>query len=609
MTDAPLHPDLVPSPLEEPRPGEVSPFVRNMLIALIVMLYLGVWVFDHEIWAPTEPTVAGIVWEMRAEKDWTVPRIAGMPYLEKPPLYYWLATMACEAGGRLSAGLIRLPSVLLGLACLLIMYRVARRRVGGAAALMAVLMAATFTSFYEYSHRASTDMAANFFAFLCLGIFADTIERPDLKRGDRRLLDLCFAAALAFSFYAKNFYTFLVVLPPVFLWLAWKREWRRGMFIGAMVAVLAAVFVTPWALSLYRAGGSDFLRIVFVDNTVGRFFNIKDVVHVRLGPLNDAYCAERNALWLYPASIVAISVPWTLALGAAVVNLFRRWREVGEFRRFMGLTLIVMPVVLSLSCSRVVEYLTPIFLVEWIILAGFLKDVFDESPSVHPWEREVLWANLLLLAIAAIVAPVVLALLFDLRWALIWLAPAAFFVWYLCVNTERWQAGEPFVCRTLTFVALTFVMALGFLAPKLDRNKTTVPFFNAVRSEVAMRELFTTYCDDRRLPLIPYYLDRKPYVLENREDVFALLRSDHAVAIILPEEFYRKRRADFAVIPHTHTVAFQGKTFFGFVANLPQGAASAREPIRLRQTPGIVPFPGADKGRGVAPSPSPTERP
>jgi 4-amino-4-deoxy-L-arabinose transferase-like glycosyltransferase len=597
----PLQPDAPSSPLDPPRPGELPPFVRNMLVALIVALHLGVFVFDHDIWAPTEPTVAGIVWEMRAEGDWAVPRIAGMPYLEKPPLYYWMATAACQAGGRLSAGLIRLPAALLGLACLWITYRIARRRFGGAAAMLAVLLAATFTSFVEYSHRASTDMAANFFAFLCLALFADKIDRPESTPRARRVADLCFALALAASFYSKNFFTFLVVLPPVFLWLAWKREFLRGLFIGAMTLLFTALVVAPWALALYHKGGWEFLRIVFVDNTVGRFFELRNVVSVKAGPLNDAYYAEKqNPWWQYAGALVVTAVPWVLALAAAVVNLFRRWREAGDFRRFMGLAFITLPVVLSLSSSKVVEYLTPIFLIEWVILAGFIRDVMTGSPTVHPWERRLFWINLVLVSVGAMAAPVVLVFVVGHKWPLIWLAPTVFFAWYMWKNTPqpeaaagerpsrrgvfsfanvlqacspaRRQPDEAFMRRTLTYCALTFLMALGFLAPWLDRDKSAAPFFNAIRPESSWRDLYTTYCDDRRLPLIPFYLDRKPLVLANREDVFHLLRGERPVGIIVPEDFYQQRRADFAAIPHLHTVAFRGRTFLGYVANVPGGS-------------------------------------
>jgi len=554
----------------------LSPVARNLLAALVVILYLGVWVFDHDVWAPTEPTVAGIVWEMYTEGDWVVPRINGLPYLEKPPLYYWLATAACHAGGRVSAGLIRLPAALLGLLCLWVTYRLARRRYGGTAAMLTALMAATFTSFFEYAHRASTDMAANFFAFLCLAIFADTIERAEESPRAERRADLLFALALAVSFYSKNFYTFLVVLPPVLGWLAWKRRYARGLFIVGVTLGLTALLATPWAMALYHRGGWEFLRIVFVDNTVGRFFQLKDVLAVPVGPLNDAYHAEKqNPRWLYLGALVMMALPWVLALGAAAANLFRRWREVGDFRRFLGWTLAAVPLVLSLSSSKVVEYLTPIFLVEWLILAGFLRDALSGGTEARPWERRLLWANVWIMAVGALAAPVALVFVLGHAWPLLWLGPAGFFVWHSWTRAARWTPDAGLLRRMLTYTVLTFLAALAFLAPWLNAAKTTEPFFNAIRREASGRALYTTYCDDRRLPLIPYYLRRKPTILEDREAVFALLRGDRPVGIILPAEFYHARRAEFAAIPHTHIAALRGKTFFAFVGNLPPGGGSA----------------------------------
>ena len=59
--------------------------------SVILLLYLGTGLFDHDIWSPTEPTVAGIVWNMHAHGELAVPRINEFVYLEKPPPYYWMA--------------------------------------------------------------------------------------------------------------------------------------------------------------------------------------------------------------------------------------------------------------------------------------------------------------------------------------------------------------------------------------------------------------------------------------------------------------------------------------------------------------------------------------
>ncbi len=119
------------------------------LVALLIALYLGVGVFDHELWAPTEQAVAGVAWEMFRTGDLLVPSIDGLPYLEKPPLAYLLPWLGFELAGHASASLLRAPSALLGLGAI---------------------------------HRASTDSVAVFFTFLCFALFLRSVT-PSLCGG------------------------------------------------------------------------------------------------------------------------------------------------------------------------------------------------------------------------------------------------------------------------------------------------------------------------------------------------------------------------------------------------------------------------------------------
>ena len=84
-----------------------------LLAALLIAAYCAVGVFDHDIWAPTEPAVAGVTWEITPKRSGRPPH-QRPPYLEKPPLYYWAAWACCKIGGRISAGLLRLPALAFG---------------------------------------------------------------------------------------------------------------------------------------------------------------------------------------------------------------------------------------------------------------------------------------------------------------------------------------------------------------------------------------------------------------------------------------------------------------------------------------------------------------
>src|SRR5262249_13553925 len=91
--------------------------LRLLGASLLLLGYLCVGVFDHELWPPTEPAMAGVAWEMYQSGDLTIPQINGMAYLEKPPLAYVLSWAAFVLGGGPSAGLLRLPAALAGVVC------------------------------------------------------------------------------------------------------------------------------------------------------------------------------------------------------------------------------------------------------------------------------------------------------------------------------------------------------------------------------------------------------------------------------------------------------------------------------------------------------------
>ena len=57
-----------------------------------------------------EPRYAQVAREMLARHDWITPTLGGVPWLEKPPLYYWQAMIAYRLFG-VSDWAARLPSI------------------------------------------------------------------------------------------------------------------------------------------------------------------------------------------------------------------------------------------------------------------------------------------------------------------------------------------------------------------------------------------------------------------------------------------------------------------------------------------------------------------
>ncbi len=56
-----------------------------------------------------EPRYAQVAREMLARHDWVTPTLYGVPWLEKPPLYYWLAMIAYKGAGGVTDVAARVP--------------------------------------------------------------------------------------------------------------------------------------------------------------------------------------------------------------------------------------------------------------------------------------------------------------------------------------------------------------------------------------------------------------------------------------------------------------------------------------------------------------------
>src|SRR6202048_2822065 len=93
-----------------------APFTRRWTLWVILAL-APVWLIamlDRGLWPPNEPREADIAWRMSQQSDRTLPELAGTPFLEKPPLSYWMSAGALALFGD-SAAAARVPNLLYAL--------------------------------------------------------------------------------------------------------------------------------------------------------------------------------------------------------------------------------------------------------------------------------------------------------------------------------------------------------------------------------------------------------------------------------------------------------------------------------------------------------------
>ena len=96
-----------------------------ILALLLVVSFLGL---NRGLWTPDEPREAEISREMLLSPG-VIPMLNGAPFVEKPPLYYWVAAGAYRLTGGPTPAAARAVSATTGFLTLLLVYLWGRRRI------------------------------------------------------------------------------------------------------------------------------------------------------------------------------------------------------------------------------------------------------------------------------------------------------------------------------------------------------------------------------------------------------------------------------------------------------------------------------------------------
>jgi len=282
---------------------------RDLLIVCAaggLLLFAGLGRAD--LFNPDEPREAEMAREMLVSGDHVVPRLNGEPFLEKPPLFYWLVVAACRAAGGPSEAAARAVPAIAGFLCLLVTWNMARRLFGGETALLAALILLTGFESFWIARRVLIDMPLT----LAILVACDALHRVVTaeRRGPPGWIAAA-AAALAAALLFKGVVGAAIPGLAVAGWLLWRRDlsplWKRGVLAAGVVAVAP---VALWVRALYaRLGGAAVEEFVFVNN-VQRF-------------TGGAAKGHDNPFWYYLPAIATDFFPWSILLPFAIVAAVR----------------------------------------------------------------------------------------------------------------------------------------------------------------------------------------------------------------------------------------------------------------------------------------------
>lgn len=315
------------------------------------------------LWEPDEGFYGQVSAEMAAGEDWRIPRLHGQPFLDKPPLLYWLSAGSLRLLGS-SEWALRLPNALVFALTVLAVAALGRRLAGEAVGNLAGVVQATALAPFVGANVLTPD---TLLAGLVVAVYWGYAEAEAATEPRRRLLAwLGAGAAGGLGLLAKG-PALLVFLPPLAIHLILRRRLGRALR-GAgpwLAAAVALAIGLPWYLWIGRAlpGAGAYI----LDSQVwGR------LATETYGRNRDAW----DAALVYLPTLLVGSLPWS---AAAVLASLRQggapapptpWQPGTTALLWLWVALPLC--VFAVAQSRLPLYLLPAFPALSLLAAGAL---------------------------------------------------------------------------------------------------------------------------------------------------------------------------------------------------------------------------------------------
>jgi 4-amino-4-deoxy-L-arabinose transferase-like glycosyltransferase len=329
--------------------------IADLLTLTLGLLVLTFGIGDYALYEPHEGHFAGVAREMLLRGDWITPTLNGAPYLNKPPLLYWLISGSQALLG-LTEFAARLPVALTGWLGVLVVWKWARELWHPTAGRLAAAILYLSTGWFIFTHQILLDL------FLGSLLIAVHYCLWRLIWSPRRRYWLCFWGLLGLCFLAKGPVGLIYVLMACLSLAIRRQNWRIFAKLHLPIGLGILFCMTlPWLIAVELANPGFW-----------HYFGINEHLNRAAGTrFPPDYEVSTTSIGGYLGLTAVWAMPWTLLLPLTGWTAWQTWLKVGDRlahpddrRRSDGILLLVVallcPLLLFLPLSsRLIYYSLP----------------------------------------------------------------------------------------------------------------------------------------------------------------------------------------------------------------------------------------------------------
>jgi 4-amino-4-deoxy-L-arabinose transferase-like glycosyltransferase len=451
--------------------GKIKFFI---LVFIPLMLYLVPLPF-MPLMEPDEGRYSSIPSSMNASGDYVTPRLKAAVYFEKPPLSYWATALFFRLFGE-SEFSSRLFTALCAWGCIILTYRMGVFFHDARTGLFAAAILSTFLYHAAIGRINILDMPLAF--FVCMAVWAGFRYFAAAQRRNAWLYLLYFFSALAFL--AKGLIGIVFPFGIIVIWLILSRRWREAFALFSPVGfLLFAVVTMPW-LILVQQANPDFFRFFFIQEHLLRYAT----------RMHDRY----QPIYFYLPIILAGTLPWCAFLPEALRGIRSKAGVLfdGDEKRFLLTWIGVILIFFSISSSKLIPYIAPVFLPIALFFGHIFRRYEDDMDAAGGRTTILLRYRVTVILQSVLFMAVLLAPLFlpehrvDLRNWWPWIAfPFLFQLLILFVPGRiRGKTGKGWFLAIYTLFALFLISVTFPVAAYMTPYKSAYPLSQAIKIHI-----------------------------------------------------------------------------------------------------------------------------
>lgn len=371
-------------------------YLLILVVLGLIFLFLGLGSFP--LIDVDETRYATMARDMVLTGDWNNLMLNGQPFLEKPPLYFWLVASSISLFGKFTPFAVRFPIALMSFLFVIITYffgkRVVSEKFGFYTA--SILLSSFF--FLMLSHIAILDSLLMVFIGLALySGFMATICKPENKKW----FWFGFYISLGLGVLDKGILAFGIPVVIMFLYLIVTKNFKQIFnpihLFGLLIFML---IVTPWHYLMHKNYGAYFWFEYFVRHHFARFINSETIGR------------ERPFLYFVPIFLVGF-MPWMLLFIDMLIDGIKKGinkiksgfvieNDIERIVLFATMSFLFIFLLFSIASTKLPTYILPAFPFASILMAYYWYNA--DKKGEHKKSLHVLTLTLASIFIIAAIA-------------------------------------------------------------------------------------------------------------------------------------------------------------------------------------------------------------